>query len=196
LPVIQEINKIKPAITDLANRLDSIPEEIQIIVREAILNAADNLDQAASVIQKHYNDKEELDKITKELQAKISSSDVYKPLTDQEKDKVIETIISSNDKNILTEQAFKKWVRSNLEKLSKEDLIKAIYTKDEIRKLGEDKTFGKPRVTETIKYEAGIDLLLESMATLTGYNQAINYGVSTIYDVLQIRRKYLKSYYF
>lgn len=195
MSVIRKINQVKPALNSVESEAKaSLPAELLEQVLPVIKSAKDAVNAAGALIEKYYNDEQISVQIHSDLKAKMAASDVYKPLLDREKDAMIDVIVDSADKNLLTEQDLKKYIYDTLKMLEPEAFVQSVYSRDEIMKLGEERTRGKA-ATDTVRYEAGMDTLKESLVTFSGMQQALTYGSNTLYENPKTRRQYLKMYY-
>lgn len=195
MSVIRKINQIKPALNSIEDEAKaSLPAELLEQMLPVIKSAKDAVNAAGTLIEKYYNDEQISVQIHSDLKAKMAASEVYKPMLDREKDAMIDVIVDSADKNLLTERDLKKYIYDTLKMLEPEAFVQSVYSRDEIMKLGEERTRGKA-ATDTVRYEAGIDTLKESLTTFSGMQQALTYGSGTLYENQKTRRQYLKMYY-
>lgn len=164
---------------------------------EAINNSIDELaatlTQTISLIEKHYSDERTMDKIEKDLRTKLADDPIFEGFSEEQRNQIIEKIISDPDVSLITEEELKEYITGELKSASSTDLITKAYSKDDIINLGD--AVAEPGSSELFKYDSGLEVLRNMVETPTGREDALTYGLKRMMSDSATRLNYVNMYY-
>lgn len=194
MSLLIKLNDIRPQIEDIRNDIENA-----ILGEEAdtIMNVIDELSAALTrsiqVIQKHYNDERTLDLMEKDLEKRIAEESIYDGIPDDKKDEIIEKIIASPDVQLIDSEELKEYILTQLKELATDELVTKAYSKQDIINLGESVT--EDDISETRKYDAGINVLRDMVETPNGRDDALTFGLKRMMSDAASRLHYIYLYY-
>lgn len=170
-----------------------LSQESATLVDQAYKGAKSAVNGLAMALEKAFSDQKLTNQLLADAMARINSSEVYEPLSDEEKQLVADRVIESAGMEVLSEAQFSEYVKSMLLTLTDEELCNEAYSKQDIISLGSAVTDGEH--PEAVYYETGLTIVLDYVKTPTGREEAIRKAMQRVAGSDALRKKYLKMYY-
>lgn len=142
----------------------------------------------------YYQDQGNLGRLEKELLARMDENELYREIDQKTRQQMVNAIISSNDKELLTEETFNDWLQQVLnDETDDEKLIGLAYDTEQIKKLGTSLSPGN--ATETTKYKKGLEALEKQVSIPKEHDAAVQFAIKNITEDPVMKENYLKKYY-
>jgi len=191
---LQKLNDLKLKITELEELAEKdIPEEIQKEVVDSIQSLRDIINRIGTTVEKHFHDEKVLKNMEKDIHHRMANEELYLTIPKEKHHQIIEKIIEDPEINLLTEKELQNFVEDRLKNAGTEELITKAYSKQDIINLGD--AVADRDSSETVKYEAGLDVLKGMVETPSGRDDALTHGLTRIMADPKTRAHYLYLYY-
>lgn len=191
--ILEKLNNLKAVIKDISNNIDELPEEIKSEVDARFKALRSMVNEVGGIIEKHFKDETSLKKISKDLINRMDSLEIYKGITDRQKEAIVEKIVEDKSLVLIDSDGLSSFIEDKLKSDSVENLVKKAYSKKDIIKLGE--AVVSHDSNEVVKYDAGVGILRDMVKTPTGRKDAIAYGIKRLMGNATTLQYYLMLYY-
>ena len=193
MTVLQQINDLKPLVSDIEQEIDSLPGELQQDVVESVRELREAVNNSANLIEKYYNDERLLLLMQNDLDQRMDEDPLYTGIPQDKRKQITEKIVEDDDVNLIDMDELKEFILDRLKQGTPEDLVKQSYSKNDIISLGD--ALEPNRTEESILYETGLAKLLEIVETPVGREDALAHGVKRNIEDPKLRNNYLYLYY-
>jgi len=193
LGILEKINNLKMLLKDISDHVSSLPKEVHLVIEKDTKALRDLANTMGGAVEKYFKDQLNLKQMTKDLSHKMNELDIYRGLSDRQKDIILDKIISNADLVLVNAEDLRLFIKDKLQTESVENLIKKAYSKKDIVRLGESVV--PDDSGEVVKYDAGFKILQDMVKTPTGRKDAIAHGIKRLESNTTTLHYYLMLYY-
>ena len=192
--ILEKLNNLKAILKDMVNKdLEKLPEELKPEVKEHLSSLRETANNIGTIIEKYYRDKKNIGNMITELRSKMNEIDIYKGLSDKQKNVILDRIVEDGELNLLTKEDLENFIADRLKSESVDGLIKKAYSKKDIMKLGE--SVNPLNSNEIVNYDSGFSILQDMVKTPTGRKDALGHGVKRLMDNINTMHHYMMLYF-
>ena len=193
MSILNQLNNLKTQLTVLEKDIVELPEEIQEETQNNISQIRDLINRTGATIEKYFQDEKTITLISNTLRRKMDAESIYNDIPKDQKEAIIEKVIEDADINLLTEEKLREYISERLKVLPSDEFITKAYRKKDILSLGSSVT--PANASNTVKYEAGLDILRDLVKTPTGREEAVANGTKRGISENTLRNEYIYLYY-
>ena len=191
--ILEHINKLKVLLKDISDSTGDLPEEIKPEVDSKFKTIREILNNTGFTIEKYFKDQITLDKMSKDILDRMDTLEIYKGLSEEQKNNIVEKVIENKDLVLVGPDEMTVFIGDKLKTDSDENMIKKSYSKKDIIKLGE--AVNKPDASEIMNYDAGFKIIQDMVKTPTGRKDAITNGIKRLMGNSTTLQYYMMLYY-
>jgi len=180
-------------LTGIEDSVSSLPEDLISEVDKEMKELRNLVNTIGGTIEKYFKDQKSIQEMTKNTLLTMDKLEIYKGLSNEQKNAIVEKIIGDADLILIGPDELKDFIKDKLETDSAENLVKKAYSKRDIIHLGE--AVSSDTSSEVVKYDAGLNVLREMVKTPTGRNDAIVHGIKRLMGNTVTLHYYLMLYY-
>ena len=192
--MIKELEEIKQRLVLLKEKIGTLDQDIQDGCMVYIDESIKNINNAASFVEKYYQDERMSEEMKVDLVSKFKKETVFQKFSDQDIEKFAQSMVDQTGLKILTKPDLLKIISGSLKRSNVEDLIPIVYPKSEIIRMGR-RVLDTTETNETVLYNKGFDTYKRLAETPTSFNELVADAETEILSSFDKWSKFVYEYY-
>jgi nitrogen regulatory protein PII-like uncharacterized protein len=190
---LERLNEVKTALTNLSAEVELVPGRVRVEVAEHIKILQEKAVEIGALVSKEVTDHSTLTEIEAQIEQQMGASKLYSGLSPDDKKKIVDQIVNSLDKVVLTNGLLQEFVLEQLNELPEDKLATEAYSKAELVEMG--KAVLPKGTADVVAERRGKEILVEQMKSPTAWQTTVQMAMTSILMDDKRRLAYVKKYY-